>query len=569
MVTYGSPRRDATAPLRQSFPATYPPDHSPPVATGSALLAAIVPAHHLLVGVSLVRTLSTDGARRLNMETLERREMMAVSATLYGGVLNVYGSAGDDTVNFRQAGGWLAIDGVYNAWTTAQVSRVDLYLRSGNDSVAMNGLAENLVVVAGGNTKSVRFGDGSQTSFSGSNDLLLVWGGALAKINGNTVYDNTSPAPPAPPSPPTPPAPPSPPPSSNWFTANIQDAALRTLGATLYADAIISRADMIALFDSAEDNGYVDSTELQDLRNVVANTTLFAGAEHVWKLASYVVSANPANGMYQNTSLGSLAAGSSSAHLDKLVSKWFYGADRPNASGTYRQFTGQLFVNGASYTDVRQGQVGDCYFVAALAEAAQHNPALINNMFIVNGDGTYTVKFYNNGQSSYVTVDSYLPTNAYGQAIYAARGTYYNDAGGELWTALAEKAYVQLNAMGWSRAGISGSGLNSYNAISGGYIFAALGHVTGQSTVAFTVTSSAYSFQQFVSAHNSGKMIGFASKSAPPSSNVVGGHAYMVVGYDAYTQRVQLANPWGPEYGVLTLTWAQVQQNFQYFDRTA
>ena len=499
--------------------------------------------------------------------------MMAISASLSGGVLNVYGSSGADAVTFHQSGGWLAIDGVYNAWTTAQVSRVDVYLRGGNDTVTMNGLTENLVVMAGGNTKSVRFGDGSQTSFSGNGDLLLVWDGVLAKINGNTVYDKTAPTPPtppAPPSPPTPPAPPSPPsPVSNWFTANVQDAALRALGSTLYADSIISRADIIALFDSAEDNGNVDSTELTDLRAIVANTTLFAGAEHVWKLASYVVSANPANGMYQNTSLGSLAAGSSAAHLDKLVSKWFYGSDRPTASGTYRQFTGQLFVNGASYTDVRQGSVGDCYFVAALAEAAQHNPALINNMFIVNGDGTYTVKFFNGGQAYYVTVDSYLPTDANGQAIYAARGTMYNNSGAELWTVLAEKAYAQLNAMGWSRAGMTGSGLNSYNAISGGYIFAALGHVTGQATVAFAMTNSTSSFQQFVWAHNAGKMIGFASKSTPASSSVVGGHAYMVVGYDARFQRVQLANPWGPEYGILTLTWAQVQQNFQYFDRTA
>ena len=32
-------------------------------------------------------------------------------------------------------------------------------------------------------------------------------------------------------------------------------------------------------------------------------------------------------------------------------------------------------------------------------------------MFIVNGDGTYTVRFNNGSQSQYVTVDSYLPTN--------------------------------------------------------------------------------------------------------------------------------------------------------------
>jgi hypothetical protein len=433
----------------------------------------------------------------------------------------------------------------------------------------MNTLTEDLVVSAGGGWESVRFGNGQLTSFSGVRDILLVWNGNYGKLNGNVVYDQTTPPPPSPPTPPapTPPAPPTPP--SNWFTSNIQDAALRALGSTLYADSIINRADLLALFDSAEDNGAVDAAELADLRAIAANTTLFAGAEHLWKLTSYVVSANPANGMFQGQSLGSLAAGSSAAQLDKLVSKWFFGADRPQASGTYRQFTGQLFVNGASYSDIRQGSVGDCYFVASLAEAAQQNPALINNMFIVNGDGTYTVKFFNNGQSSYVTVDSYLPTNAYGQAIYAARGAMYNNAGAELWTALAEKAYAQLNEMGWTRAGLSGSGLNSYNAINGGYIFAALGHITGQSTVAFALTSATSSFQTFVNAHNGGKMIGFASKPTPALSGVVGNHAYVAVGYDAQYRRVHLYNPWGPEYGIISFTWTQVQQNFSYFDRTA
>ena len=266
--------------------------------------------------------------------------------------------------------------------------------------------------------------------------------------------------------------------------------------------------------------------------------------------------------------MGNLAAGSSVAQLEKLIGKWFLGTDHPLASGMYQKFSGQLFVNGAAYTDIRQGAVGDCYFVATLAEVALRTPSAITNMFIVNGDGTYTVRFFNNGVSHYVTVDSYLPTNAAGQLIYAGRGMKYNVTSNELWTALAEKAYVQLNEFGWERAGLPGSGQNSYAAINGGYIYAAIGHITGQATTPFTSTAAAGSFSAFVAAFNSGKIIGFASKVSPASTSVVGSHAYAVVGYNATAQTVTLFNPWGVEYGLLTLSWSQIQASFSYFDRT-
>jgi hypothetical protein len=244
------------------------------------------------------------------------------------------------------------------------------------------------------------------------------------------------------------------------------------------------------------------------------------------------------------------------------------GTDRPTAGGAYQQFAGQLFVNGATYDDIHQGNLGDCYFVASLGEVALKNQAAITNMFVVNGDGTYTVRFYHNGVAEYVTVDSYLPTNGGGGLLYANRGAYYANSSNELWTALAEKAYVQMNEMGWTRGSLSGSGQNSYDAISGGYIYAALGHITGQATTAFTFTTGSTSFTTFVNAWNQGKSIGFASKTTPASTQVVGGHAYAVVGYDATNQTITLFNPWGVEYGLVTMTWAQIQQNFSYFDRT-
>lgn len=326
---------------------------------------------------------------------------------------------------------------------------------------------------------------------------------------------------------------------------------------------------MMALLRNAEDGNVIDLTEFNDLKAIVGNARLFGGLDYVDQLASDVVSGNAANAHVAGISLGNLVPGSSSLQMEHLVNKWFLGLDHPTAGGAYRLTAGQLFVGGAAYTDINQGYLGDCYFVSTLAETALKNPGVIANMFITNGDGTYTVRFYNNGKPQYVTVDPYLPTDASGRLIYAGIGSMYNNAGNELWVSLAEKAYAQLNEIGFVRPGLSGNGQNAYSAIEGGYIYAAQSQITGLATTPFTSTASTTSFQAFVTAYNQGKEIGFASKTTPASTAVVGSHAYAVAGYNAANQTVTLYNPWGIQYGLVTMTWAQIQGSFSYFDHTA
>lgn len=98
---------------------------------------------------------------------------------------------------------------------------------------------------------------------------------------------------------------------------------------------------------------------------------------------------------------------------------------------------------------------------------------------------------------------------------------------------------------------------------------ACLGYITGQSTVGITLTSGSTSLSTFANAWSAGKLIGLASYVGPPSPSVVGNHAYAVVGFDSATSTLTLFNPWGIQYGLLTMTWSEVQANFQYFDRTA
>lgn len=502
--------------------------------------------------------------RQLQYENLESRELMAITTAFSGGVLTVTGNSLADTVNFRQSNGLISISGLNKSWNASQVSSISVQLQGGADRLSLNSLAnggnqalaENFTIKSGDGVDVVRLANGKDVTMSGANHTLTVSTTGVATLDGKRLSWVT----PSPSPNPTP---------SNWFDTNVVDAALRTLGHNLYADGRIDRGDMIAILKNAEDGGSVDATELSDLKKIVGNSTLFAGLDYVKTLSSYIVNGSTANAKYQGQNLGNLAAGSTTAQMENLINKWFLGLDRPTASGTYRQIAGSLFVNGATYGDVNQGYLGDCYFMASLGEVALKSPSAITNMFVVNGDGTYTVKFYNNGAAAYVTVDSFLPTDSGGRLIYAGVGKLYTNAANELWTSLAEKAYVQINEMGWLRGWLSGNGQNSYSAVEGGYIYAALGQITGQTMTPFTSTAGNTSFTTFVTAYNQGKMIGFASMSSPASNQVVGGHAYAVVGYDATNQTVTLFNPWGTQYGLVTMTWSQIQGSFAYFDRTA
>lgn len=61
---------------------------------------------------------------------------------------------------------------------------------------------------------------------------------------------------------------------------------------------------------------------------------------------------------------------------------------------------GEIAVKGEgdahafSPNDVRQGSIGDCYFLASLMAVAHTNPNLLKKAITKNNDGTYTVKLY-------------------------------------------------------------------------------------------------------------------------------------------------------------------------------
>ncbi|MBD2056675.1 pre-peptidase C-terminal domain-containing protein [Oculatella sp. FACHB-28] len=360
-------------------------------------------------------------------------------------------------------------------------------------------------------------------------------------------------------------------PTEDWFGNTLRDAGLRFATRSRFLDSKLDRNDMITIFRDAKDGGAIDSTELNDLRTLTSDKSYVAMDDHVRVLSSKVVNSNEANSQYQGKALGNLFAGSSDVHLEKLVNKWFLGSDRPAAANTYRYANGSLFQNGVSYQDIKQGKASNCYFLGGLAATAIRSPNSIQDMFIDNGDNTYTVRFFNQGVADYVTVDQYLPVASSGQFTYASQGGYYNRTSTELWVALAEKAYAQVNSSGWTYRW-NNDHSNSYQGINNGWFGDAIRDITAKSS---SIRNS-LNFDTLVNAFAAGKMIGVNSKaSGQISSTVVYNHVYVLTDYNSSTQKFTLFNPWGvsggyengsSKPGTLNITWNELTANFSSWD---
>ncbi len=348
----------------------------------------------------------------------------------------------------------------------------------------------------------------------------------------------------------------------------FQNAALSQLVQTYYVDQMLSRTEVMAILRSVGSDSVVDSVELNDLRTLV-NSTQYVMPAHVRGLARNTVTDNPANLRFQGQTAGNLTAGSSSTLLNRLVDKWFLGADLPTvtvSSLAYSSAVGTLFNVGPSLTDVKQGMVGDCYFLAAAGSIASRNQQAIRDIFDDNGDGTFTVRFFGRNSSGvatpdYVTVDRRLPTYSGVYLYYAGYGFTSNSPSTVLWVALAEKAYAQWNETG--RAGRDGT--NSYRGIEGGWMSYVNFQILGYNSTNYSFATTTQ--QTLINAIGGGQAVTAGTK-ATVASGLVATHAYSITAYNSSTGRFTLHNPWGNTHPA-PLTWGELQANFSMFTTTA
>ncbi len=220
-----------------------------------------------------------------------------------------------------------------------------------------------------------------------------------------------------------------------------------------------------------------------------------------------------------------------------------------NADGTPKntltRFTGPLFIDGPKAEDVRQGAIGDCYFPAAMAALAHFNPAALQDAIKDNGDGTYNVRFYENGSKSRpvnITVDADLYARSYGGPVYGSSLGGSTEPGKmELWFPLMEKAYAQ-----WK---------GSYETIGGGGVAGkVMTEVLGKSYdyANLSASNKDQMFDRITKAASNGQPMAagtYGTDQADKYTNtgVYANHAYSVLGTETEngTKYVKLRNPWG------------------------
>ncbi len=274
---------------------------------------------------------------------------------------------------------------------------------------------------------------------------------------------------------------------------------------------------------------------------------------------------------------------------------------------TYKQLNGSLYgaTGTLQTTDINQGRIGDCYFLAsldALAVAAQYggpnsiaaqrlaNFAVANNDATATTVNTDTVNFYVNGNLTPIQVyqtmaqtqdpnngiyTSYMATRGglsqgYNATVVGTDGFTYSydsryltaDDGNSIIGSIAEKAYAGLQQALTGTPGFTAIG-------NGGW--STLGTLTGLPDVYLDFANTPFStYQQLL---NAGDPIWLGS-SGNLQNIIVGGHAFAMT--RAYTdaagvQRIEVQNPWGvaggsiannPDNGRINISFAQFQQAF-------
>lgn len=95
----------------------------------------------------------------------------------------------------------------------------------------------------------------------------------------------------------------------------------------------------------------------------------------------------------------------------------------------------EIYQKGIEASDINQGQLGDCYFLAALAALAE-DQAVIEHMILDEGHRTFGIRLHHWGRPIIQWVDDRFPVD-HGKPVFS------HSADKEMWVLLLEKAYAK------------------------------------------------------------------------------------------------------------------------------
>jgi Ca2+-binding RTX toxin-like protein len=219
----------------------------------------------------------------------------------------------------------------------------------------------------------------------------------------------------------------------------------------------------------------------------------------------------------------------------------------PTTAGlTYKNFSSNPLFNtgGPNVNDIKQGLVGDCWFLSTLSGVARRDPLYLQHSIVDLGDSTYAVRLNNwvTGKTVYLRVDGDLPVDSAGNLAYARLGT-----GNSTWAALMEKAYT------WVRGNNLDQVNPFYNVVNGGFpeeaaMALGLGINAGANSFNTANDMGTWVSSQLLA----GQDVVLCTPKTPANPQLVGSHCYLI--YGAYKNSggqwiIQLRNPWGTDGG--------------------
>ncbi|KAM4772389.1 calpain-8-like [Rhinophrynus dorsalis] len=203
----------------------------------------------------------------------------------------------------------------------------------------------------------------------------------------------------------------------------------------------------------------------------------------------------------------------------------------------------EFIISGATRLDVRQGSLGDCWFLCSIASLTLNEEYLSlvvpdNQSFQSNYAGIFHFKFWRYGEWVDVVVDDRLPTKK-GKLIFVKAA-----AGNEFWSPLLEKAYAKLN--GCYEALIAGSPVEALEDFTGG--LGELYYLEKPPAGLFEIVQKALKAKALL-ASSTISDVDEGEKVA--DNNVIKNHAYSVTGAEEVVFRggkeklIRVRNPWG------------------------
>jgi autotransporter passenger strand-loop-strand repeat protein len=362
--------------------------------------------------------------------------------------------------------------------------------------------------------------------------------------------------------------------SDNWIS-ELTDPTISAQVSGFAATGSLTYSDLVAVLNTVVSGGTVTAAEFSDLQTIAANLNIGLAtaddiaSQFIQLVDGASVDSNMSNGdggtgseanKYWNggsassSMLGDLKAGTTSGALTKLIDKWFEGADMPDptiagSNVSYQASNLPLYGAGGAPVvgDIAQGAAGDCELCAGMIEVALNDPDAIQSMIVKEAAGVYGVRFFVDGNETWVTVNDELPNYDSGGGL-----VYMNElnTSNPLWADLVEKAYAELSATGL----IGHSAVNSYTNINADYASDVLPDLTNCTSVNyFNYNDSNWNADEelFIQAIATGDDVvleSYGNTYGPGHiQELVSDHAFAVVGYDSATGDLIVRNPWGDE----------------------